>query len=77
MSASLTASSLPFCHPHNDGYFNGSHSASGSNEPQPSSGAQAVDSFDLLQGHKSVTIAHNGAVYRLQATRLGKLILTK
>ena len=68
MSASLTASSLPFCHPHNDGYFN---------EPQPSSGAQAVDSFDLLQGHKSVTIAHNGAVYRLQATRLGKLILTK
>ena len=79
MSASLTASSLPFCHPHSDGYFNvnGSHSASGSNEPQPSSGAQAVDSFDLLQGHKSVTIAHNGAVYRLQATRLGKLILTK
>jgi hemin uptake protein HemP len=83
MSASLTASSLHFCHPHSDGYFNvnvnvnGSHSASGSSEPQPSSGAQTVDSCDLLQGHKSVTIAHNGAVYRLQATRLGKLILTK
>ena len=77
MSASLTASSLPFCPPHSNGYFNGSHSASAASDPQPSSGAQAVDSFDLLQGHKSVTIAHNGAVYRLQATRLGKLILTK
>nr|MBP8225928.1 hemin uptake protein HemP [Acidovorax sp.] len=31
----------------------------------------------LLQGAKSVEIKHNGAVYRLQATKLGKLILTK
>ncbi len=31
----------------------------------------------LLQGKKSVAIEHNGAVYRLQATKLGKLILTK
>jgi hemin uptake protein HemP len=31
----------------------------------------------LLQGNKSVAIEHNGAVYRLQATKLGKLILTK
>ena len=31
----------------------------------------------LLQGEKSVAIEHNGAVYRLQATKLGKLILTK
>lgn len=31
----------------------------------------------LLQGQKSVAIEHNGAVYRLQATKLGKLILTK
>lgn len=36
-----------------------------------------LDSRDLLQGRKAVTIAHNGSVYRLQATRLGKLILTK
>ncbi|GAB3360258.1 MULTISPECIES: hemin uptake protein HemP [Giesbergeria] len=36
-----------------------------------------LDSRDLLQGRKTVTIAHNGSVYRLQATRLGKLILTK
>ncbi|NMM79106.1 hypothetical protein B2J88_32500 [Rhodococcus sp. SRB_17] len=39
--------------------------------------AAAVDSQDLLQGQKTVAIAHNGAIYRLQATRLGKLILTK
>ena len=31
----------------------------------------------LLQGRRLVEIAHNGEVYRLQATRLGKLILTK
>lgn len=37
----------------------------------------AVDSHSLLRGHKAVTIQHNGALYRLQATRLGKLILTK
>ena len=36
-----------------------------------------LDSRALLRGHKIVTIVHNGASYRLQATRLGKLILTK
>lgn len=39
--------------------------------------AGALDSARLLQGHKAVTITHNGTLYRLQATRLGKLILTK
>ena len=37
----------------------------------------SVDSRNLLQGQKVVTIAHNGVLYRLQATKLGKLILTK
>ena len=37
----------------------------------------AVDSSALLQGRKAVAIIHNGALYRLQATKLGKLILTK
>ena len=32
---------------------------------------------DLLRGQKAVEIVHNGSTYRLQATRLGKLILTK
>ena len=36
-----------------------------------------VNSTDLLQGKKAVDIKHNGSTYRLQATRLGKLILTK
>ena len=39
--------------------------------------AKALDSNELLQGHKMVAIEHNGALYRLQATKLGKLILTK
>ena len=36
-----------------------------------------VNSHDILRGEKAVTINHNGLTYRLQATRLGKLILTK
>jgi hemin uptake protein HemP len=36
-----------------------------------------VDSAELLKGQKVIEIKHNGAVYRLQATKLGKLILTK
>ncbi|MGV3569983.1 MAG: hemin uptake protein HemP [Ramlibacter sp.] len=42
-------------------------------EPRPAS----VRSEDLLRGRRLVEISHNGEVYRLQATRLGKLILTK
>ena len=37
----------------------------------------ALDNNNLLRGRKAVTIMHNGASYRLQATKLGKLILTK
>ena len=36
-----------------------------------------MHSEDLLRGQKAVEIVHNGSTYRLQATRLGKLILTK
>lgn len=36
-----------------------------------------LKSADLLQGQKTIAIEHNGAVYWLQATRQGKLILTK
>ena len=39
--------------------------------------ATPVPSDQLLQGRKAIEISHNGAVYRLQATKLGKLILTK
>jgi hemin uptake protein HemP len=37
----------------------------------------SVESRDLLKGQKAVEITHNGCVYRLQNTKLGKLILTK
>lgn len=36
-----------------------------------------LPSESLLRGQKSVEIIHHGTVYRLQATKLGKLILTK
>jgi hemin uptake protein HemP len=41
-------------------------------KPQP-----LLDSRELLRGGRLVEIHHNGEIYRLQATRLGKLILTK
>ncbi len=54
--------------------------AGGSDANPALSGAERrapVNSEDLLRGQRLVEIAHNGEVYRLQATRLGKLILTK
>ena len=36
-----------------------------------------MSSNEILRGQKAVEINHNGSTYRLQATRLGKLILTK
>lgn len=50
---------------------------------QPSQAATPVirpdllASADLLRGKRLVEISHNGEVYRLHATRHGKLILTK
>jgi hemin uptake protein HemP len=53
-------------------------SAPASRSPLASDGAPPVmNSQAVLQGRSSVTIEHNGAVYRLQTTRQGKLILTK
>ena len=48
--------------------------------PTPAEAAPAaapLPSDHLLQGRRAIEIRHNGSVYRLQATRLGKLILTK
>ncbi|MBC7648275.1 MAG: hemin uptake protein HemP [Vitreoscilla sp.] len=36
-----------------------------------------LSSDAILRGQKVVEINHNGSTYKLQATRLGKLILTK
>jgi hemin uptake protein HemP len=55
----------------------------GSEAAAPAAAGDAVDrpaplpSEALLRGRRLVEIVHNGEVYRLQATRLGKLILTK
>ena len=40
-------------------------------------GQSSLSSTDILRGQKTVAINHNGLTYKLQATRLGKLILTK
>lgn len=47
------------------------------NPAQAQGSRSAMESADLFKGRKTVEICHNGAIYRLQATRLGKLILTK
>ncbi|MGS5086651.1 hemin uptake protein HemP [Hydrogenophaga sp. A37] len=36
-----------------------------------------LTSHEVMRGQKAVGITHNGALYRLQTTRQGKLILTK
>ena len=45
--------------------------------PERSESGSALESTEILRGQKAVAIRHNGLTYRLQATRLGKLILTK
>jgi len=49
----------------------------GRQQPAPGMPATLVESQELLQGNKTIGIMHNGSLYRLQATKLGKLILTK
>jgi hemin uptake protein HemP len=44
---------------------------------KPDAVQPSVSSNDILRGQKAVEISHNGCIYKLQATRLGKLILTK
>ena len=44
---------------------------------QPTHPELALPSQQLLRGHKTVQILHGDQVYVLQATRQGKLILTK
>ncbi len=36
-----------------------------------------LHSRDILQGHQEIEIEHQGMVYRLRCTSMGKLILTK
>jgi len=71
MSIAMPAShtlSLPARAPAHTETASGAHAAGGS---------ASVNSTEILRGQKAVEINHNGSTYRLQATRLGKLILTK
>ncbi len=52
-------------------------SGEGRTQVLASANTAPVQSHDLFKGQKSVVIEHNGASYRLQSTKLGKLILTK
>lgn len=49
----------------------------GTATPTAARPAHLLQSTELLQGQKTIGILHNGSLYRLQATKLGKLILTK
>ncbi|MBU3897891.1 MAG: hemin uptake protein HemP [Gammaproteobacteria bacterium] len=51
--------------------------ASQRSEAESVSTSAPWSSATVLRGQKSVSIEHQGAVYRLQVTKLGKLILTK
>ena len=37
----------------------------------------SIESADLMRGSKMLSIRHNGSLYLLRTTKLGKLILTK
>jgi hypothetical protein len=41
------------------------------------SGIKRIASESLLGGLEEIQITHNGSIYRLRTTALGKLILTK
>ncbi|KQT10250.1 hemin uptake protein HemP [Ramlibacter sp. Leaf400] len=62
----------PVSHPHAQ-----PEAAAGAAEARVPVRPPLVDSSQLFQGHRAVEIHHNGELYRLQATRTGKLILTK
>lgn len=51
-------------------------SDAGRDQPERPRGAP-IPSSELLQGRCCLEISHNGMVYRLHVTRMGKLILTK
>jgi len=53
------------------------HAGSSGHVVQAAKPSHLLESAELLKGQKIVGIMHNGSLYRLQATKLGKLILTK
>lgn len=74
----LTQAEVPSPHgaPRNRA-FTGSAPASAATRPHAIDLPPTVCSRALMQGRHLIHIEHNGAIYRLQATKQGKLILTK
>jgi hemin uptake protein HemP len=63
--------------PHNNAIYESSdHKPVAAQHSRPNN-KPPLPSESLLAGYKTVEILHNGSLYVLQATRLGKLILTK
>lgn len=73
---SLSSIALAGPEPHEGQVARAMHHAFPAGAMEPDSPA-GLDSAQLLCGRKAVEIRHNGLTYRLQTTRLGKLILTK
>jgi hemin uptake protein HemP len=48
----------------------------GEGDPADTGTERVIESRDLLDGRDQVVIRHEGRIYRLHRTRLGKLILT-
>ena len=44
---------------------------------KPDQSLSLIHSTQLFQGHKEITIIHDGQLYRMRMTRHNKLILTK
>ena len=65
------ARALP-AHPGHDAADRGEHRERAAADSLPPLASSA-----LLRGRSVVPIEHNGALYQLRSTRLGKLILTK
>lgn len=64
-------------HPVGDNPFGRGHEDAPSTEGGSRGGVRRVESQTLLSGDREIEIEHNGVLYRLRQTSMGKLILTK
>jgi hemin uptake protein HemP len=79
----ISSVSLPLVHAvaqgaaPSDSHAQGHSSAQVCKQKEASTTTASICSDQLLQGARAVHIVHREQIYCLQATRLGKLILTK
>jgi hemin uptake protein HemP len=77
MNATTQENRMTAHHENGDARTIGTRSPADTGQSTATVPSVALSSHDVLQGQKAVSISHNGALYRLQTTRQGKLILTK